>query len=378
MRWRQKTFFLTLSLCLLFMFSFVLTAAAASPTIEDINTKAQLDGQTIRIGIDPFFPPFASLDDDGNVVGFQVALLEAIAQDANFQVEWVVMPINDLFMALESGELDAVVATMIVSSSQAGSAELSNDYYLTTQSVYSSPDVSSDIDGVDDLGGKRIGVIEGSAAEAYVAEIEEVEVSGYGDLDALIEALDDGEIDVIIADTLRSEQLLADDGADMIAIGTPVTEDGYSIVVGSSVNDLLDAINTSLENIVSSHAYNAIYREWFNAPPPSQFHLPAASAETLVNATFAGDLETLATVTCDRYERGENFPTTADMAGADELGFDGIELVYDATVDGDNAQVTISGTFQFLGAEHNATELFDGPFEMRLDDEGWVFCPSNE
>jgi len=97
----------------------------------------------------------------------------------------------------------------------------------------------------------------------------------------------------------------------------------------------------------------------------------------VVNATVMGDLETLTQVTCDRYERSEEFPTPEDMRGVEELGFDGIELVYDATVDGNSAEVTLGGTFQFLGTEHEATELFDGPFEMRLEDASWVFCPSD-
>jgi hypothetical protein len=264
---------------------------------------------------------------------------------------------------------------MFVNSAEIGSADVSNNYYLTTQSVYISPDVEDDIDGVSDLNGRQIGVEAETTAIEYVSQFDEAEVTEYNNLDSLIEALVDGEVVAIIADTLRVDRMISDDELDVIALDPPVVEDGYVIVVGGHVDGLLDAVNSSLEMIITNDIYNTIYREWFNMPPPAQFHLPAAAAETVVNATFTGDLETLAEVTCDRYERSEEFPTAGDMRGVEELGFDGIELAYDAAVDGNRAEVTIGGTFQFLGSEHDASELFDGPFEMRLEDDGWVFCP---
>jgi ABC-type amino acid transport substrate-binding protein len=80
--------------------------------IEGLSVSATdpipvIDGaETIKIGITGDNPPADYIDPNGNPSGFNVELTKAIAAKAGFNVEFVAIPSNARFAALESGRTD--------------------------------------------------------------------------------------------------------------------------------------------------------------------------------------------------------------------------------------------------------------------------------
>ena len=56
------------------------------------HLKAIKDAGIIKVGTSADYPPFESVDESGNKVGFDIDLMTEIAKRLGVQVEWVDMP----------------------------------------------------------------------------------------------------------------------------------------------------------------------------------------------------------------------------------------------------------------------------------------------
>ena len=63
-----------------------------------------------RVGLDPSFPPFELLDATGKVVGYDVALAEALAASWGGRVEIVAVGFDSLPDTLKAGKIDSIVS----------------------------------------------------------------------------------------------------------------------------------------------------------------------------------------------------------------------------------------------------------------------------
>ena len=63
-------------------FASVLPAAASFQSAPSQDGTNQVVGEVIRIGTDAAYPPFEEIDEDGNFIGFDIELMDAIAEDA--------------------------------------------------------------------------------------------------------------------------------------------------------------------------------------------------------------------------------------------------------------------------------------------------------
>jgi len=58
------------------------------------------------------FPPFDTVDEDGNIVGFDMDLIQAIADDQGFEIKFKDMAFDSLIPAIQSGSGDIIAAGM--------------------------------------------------------------------------------------------------------------------------------------------------------------------------------------------------------------------------------------------------------------------------
>ena len=130
------------------------TAYPAEPT----GTLADaLAAEKLVFGSDTTYPPFESLDDDGNCVGFSCALADAIAAKiaANYDQDFVAEMKTktwDELLAFTYDDYDATLSSMTKTAERAENTDFSRAYYSSKQGILASAD-SPTISGVSDLNG---------------------------------------------------------------------------------------------------------------------------------------------------------------------------------------------------------------------------------
>ncbi|PJF43859.1 MAG: basic amino acid ABC transporter substrate-binding protein [Phototrophicales bacterium] len=281
----QRRLLLTFTILILAI-GIAFPVAAANQPQQASEGRAQVVGEVIRVGTDAAYPPFEELNEDGEFVGFDIDLMEAIAEDAGFEIEWINAPFDTIFTALAEGEFDAVISAATITEEREEIVDFSEPYFVASQSIAVSLDLAEEVFGPEDLVGLRIGVQLGTTGELYAQEeLEGVEIFSFDTAPLAFQALGQGDVDAVIVDTPTTEEILATNpDLEAVIVGEPLTEEFYGIAVNEDFPELLEAINLSLENIIQDGTYAEIYEEWFDVPPPEDF-LPDEEDEDMAEAT---------------------------------------------------------------------------------------------
>lgn len=119
------------------------------------NAAAASDsGKTYVIGTDVTFAPFEYEDENGDFVGIDMDLLDAIAKDQNFKYQIKSLGFNAAVQALEANQVDGVIAGMSITDERKAKFDFSEPYYDSgvVMGISSNNDT---IKSYEDLRGKR-------------------------------------------------------------------------------------------------------------------------------------------------------------------------------------------------------------------------------
>lgn len=131
------------------------TSKAEDTTAADAGTEDKGDsGKVYKIATDTTFAPFEFEDDNGEMVGIDLDLLKAIAEDQGFEYELVVAGFSAATTGLEAGEYDGVIAGMSITDARKEKYDFSEPYY--DSGVGMAVNADSDIASYDDLNGKTV------------------------------------------------------------------------------------------------------------------------------------------------------------------------------------------------------------------------------
>jgi len=248
------------------------TGYGAGPAPEtEVGMESELG--VVTVGMNAEYPPFEYVDEDGNIVGFDVDLMNAIAEQAGFDIEFVNTRWDGIFVALQSGEFDAVASAATITEEREEIVDFSNPYFNAGQMIAVKEDRADEIQTPDDLAGLRVGVQSGTTGDIWASEnIPGVEMVRYDEITLAFQALANGDIDAIVNDGPTSADIIAKNPElGVVLVGDPFTDEFYGIAVQPDQPELLEAINTALAEIIANGTYREIYLKWFQTEPPSMF-----------------------------------------------------------------------------------------------------------
>jgi polar amino acid transport system substrate-binding protein len=253
------------------------TLALSACGSDDAGTSAEPGAQTGgvdlvndgRLTVCTHLPyqPF-QFQQGSEIVGFDVDLVDEIAADLGVEQEIVNMPFETIQSgeALNAGQCDVAASGMTINDVREENLDFSEPYFEATQALIVPAD--SDITGLDDLVGRRLGIQSGTTGAQYAQENapEGVELVTFEDLGLLLSAVKTGQVDAGINDNGVLFDFV-DDNPDLAVSAEFDTGEQYGLGVRTGNTALLEQVNTSLERIRGDGTYDAIYAEWFGAAP---------------------------------------------------------------------------------------------------------------
>ncbi|MDT8274232.1 MAG: transporter substrate-binding domain-containing protein, partial [Desulfomonilia bacterium] len=94
-----------------------------------------LAGEKLVVAVNANWPPMQMKDDAGNITGYEIDMIHAVATEAGFQVQLVVVPWNSLFKELKAGTFDAVMASVSITKGRTARYDFSDPYFSTEQLI---------------------------------------------------------------------------------------------------------------------------------------------------------------------------------------------------------------------------------------------------
>jgi ABC-type amino acid transport substrate-binding protein len=245
---------------------------------EDDGTldRVQATG-VLRVGLVASFPPFESLDEAGNVVGFDADLARAIAATLGAEPVFVNIGFDGLYDALLAGRVDVVISGLPYDPRRTQDVIYSPPYFNAGQVlVVRAGDTAideSDLDTERLLTGRTVAVEWGSLADMEARQLKQT----IGDLETLpqptaqeaLNALVADQADAAIADAVSVYQFISHgdaypgEGGGEVQIVKMLTDEPYVIASRFKSRQLAEAINDALTELRKSGVLDALRAEWF-------------------------------------------------------------------------------------------------------------------
>lgn len=247
---------------------------------SDANQNADADQKTdgeavvLKVGTNAAFEPFEYMDEDGQTpIGFDIDLINAIAYDQHMTVEIQNMEFDALTMALQNGSLDAAIAGISVNEKRSQQVDFTATYYDAGLNIAVAAD-NTDIKSEEDLAGKVVAAQQGTTGADKCTELKEAgvvaDVKILPDINICMLELANGSIDAVIMDipvNNKYVELHPDEAKIAAEFVVPEGEEKeqFAIAVQKGNSELLDKLNTGLENVKADGTYDKLFDKYFGA-----------------------------------------------------------------------------------------------------------------
>lgn len=238
------------------------TAFAADGSLDYIKNKG-----TLVVGLDASFPPMGFINDDGEIVGYDIDLAREVCKRLN--VELVCQPIDWAAkdMELDSKNIDCIWNGLTVTEERQQTYSMSMNYLQNAQVLVVLAD--SGINTLADLAGKSIALQAGSSAAEAVAANEAFKASldgepvEYADYAMALMDLDNKGVAGVAMDVIVANYYITTKGANYRVLEEQLAPEFYAVGMRKADLELTETINKLLKEMAADGTIARISTEWF-------------------------------------------------------------------------------------------------------------------
>jgi ABC-type amino acid transport substrate-binding protein len=221
-----------------------------------LGTCALAEAAVLIVGTNPEFPPFEFVGDDGEIVGIDIDIIDAIAERIGMTVTIESMDFDALVPSLASGKIDAVIAGLTNNEDRRKSVLFTDPYFQAAQKIIVKE--GSDIAGEADLAGKRIGVQLGTTGDLYVSEMfPDAVIDRYNKGIDAVQDLANDRLDAVVIDEAPAAVFVSQ-AQGLIVLEERLSDEVYSIALPQGQDELAAQMNEALAALSEDGTLDAI------------------------------------------------------------------------------------------------------------------------
>lgn len=239
--------------------------ACDKPETQATSSTAGAE-KVYNVGVDNTYPPF-EFTKEGQLVGIDIDLINAIAKDQGFNINIEQMDFSGIIPAMQAGMLDIGMGGMSITDKRKETVDFSDPYFAAGVSLVVADD-NQDITGLSELSNKKVVVKNGTVGASFADK--NTEQYGYSiiqvsDSASMFQEVTNGTADALMEDYPVISYAIATGGLDLKTVGDRLTGDDYGISVLKDKNDeLLNMINDGLANLKESGEYDEIMNTYLD------------------------------------------------------------------------------------------------------------------
>jgi len=238
-------------------------APAATGKLAEIQAAGKL-----VVGTSADYPPYESIDADGNFVGFDMDLIRAIGAELGVEVEIQDMPFDTLIASVQEGKIDAVIAAMQATAERDEQVDFTIPYRMTKDAFVGAGDTGIVIAEALDAAGKSIGVQTGTVQERWIQEnlvaaglTAADQVFSYERADQAALDVANGRIELLLMDAEPALALAEQNGLKILLITETTAEGGKSIAIPDGETELKAELDRIIQQLIDDGTVQRIQEE---------------------------------------------------------------------------------------------------------------------
>jgi len=232
------------------------------------------------VGTDAAYAPFESQNEKGEIVGFDIEVVQAVAAKAGIQVKFVNTPWEGIFNALGQGDRDMVVSAVTITDERKQTMDFSAPYFDAQQLIAVAE--KSKVAKFADLKKLKVGVQTGTTGDEAVTKLlgkASTNIKRFESTPLALKELESGGVDAVVADNGVVIHYVANNpgGKFRTVADKDFVPEQYGIALKKGNTELLEKINKGLADIKADGSYDKIFAKYFGAAPAAAAPATAAS-----------------------------------------------------------------------------------------------------
>ncbi len=233
------------------------------------------------VGTDAAYAPFESQNEKGDIVGFDIDVVKAVAQKAGIEVKFVNTPWEGIFNSLGQGDRDFLVSSITITDERKQTMDFSAPYFDAQQLIAVKQDAK--IAKFADLKKLKVGVQNGTTGDEVISKLQGKEspnVKRFESTPLALKELEAGGVDAVVADNGVVVHYVANNpGARFKTVSdASFAAEQYGLAVKKGNTELQEKLSKGLAEIKADGTYNQIYAKYFGAAPAAAAPAAAAAA----------------------------------------------------------------------------------------------------
>lgn len=234
-----------------------------------VATTAAADNPTVKVATDPSFVPFEMLDPEtGEMIGFDMDIINALAERAGFTINLTTMEFAGIIPAIQTGTQEIAIAGVTITDERAAIVDFSDPYYDSGLQIIVRAD-NDDVEVIEDLADFSIATRIGSTSYDFLQENlgDDADIVPYPGNSDMYMALLGRNVDAAFYDAPNVAYFSQTRGEGRTKVVGPLYEGQQYGIVFHKGSEWVEPVNEALAEIREDGTYDEIYEKWFGAAP---------------------------------------------------------------------------------------------------------------
>ena len=247
------------------------TEELAAPEVEEPTEEPVAETpDVLRVGLNSENVPWEFMR-DGELVGFEVDMLNELAKRMNVELEFTTVPFSGIFTGLQSEQWDLASSSIWITEERLQEMDFADPYYDSDMALLTPGD--TDIESFEDMAGGTFGADTGSMNDQWLKDNQDVygpyEIKNYDSpTDAFLDA-QAGRLDGVVADS-PTALYYVQENPDAGLIVPLLMNAGFPQAWAFRKGDpLRDTVNDIQNEMKKDGTLAEIYEKWFGQAPPA-------------------------------------------------------------------------------------------------------------
>jgi len=247
-------------------------AAPATAPTPVASAPAPEPAKVYVVGTDAAYAPFEFQNEKGEIVGFSIDLLQAVAAKGGFEVKFVNTPWEGIFNALQQGDRDLLISSITITDERKQTMDFSTPYFDAYQLI--AVKATSKVAKFDDLKKLKVGVQTGTTGDEVVTKLQgknSTSIKRFESTPLALKELEAGGVDAVVADNGVVINYVTNNAAANFKTvsDSAFAPEQYGIAVKKGNAELLEKVNKGIAAIKADGSYEQVYAKTFGAAAPA-------------------------------------------------------------------------------------------------------------
>lgn len=240
------------------------TTAASTASAPTTSTAARV----YAVGTDAAYAPFESQNEKGEIVGFDIDIVKAVAAKSGIEVKFVNTPWEGIFNALKQGDRDLLVSSITITDERKQTMDFSDPYFDARQLIAVRTD--SKVARFEDLKPLKVGVQTGTTGDEAISKLQgknSTDIKRFESTPLALKELETGGIDAVVADNGVVVNYVKNNAGNRFKTvdDASFVPEHYGIAVKKGDAALLAKLDQGLAAIRADGTYDRISARYFGA-----------------------------------------------------------------------------------------------------------------